>query len=105
MTKLSELKPSAQVAAEEKLDPAVAEELNRTTIANQLAIMVIQYRVDHDLSQSALGRILGMHQPAVARLEAGDHEPTVATLERLSSALGLDLHLHLNKGMAVLLSA
>jgi hypothetical protein len=29
----------------------------------------------------------------------------VATLERLSSALGLDLHLHLNKGMAVLLSA
>jgi predicted transcriptional regulator len=43
---------------------------------------VIGYRVDHGLSQTGLARLLGMHQPAVARLEAGDHEPSLATLSR-----------------------
>jgi transcriptional regulator with XRE-family HTH domain len=35
--------------------------------------------------------VIGMRQPYVARLEAGDHEPSPATLARLSLKLGLDL--------------
>ncbi len=34
--------------------------------------------------------MIGMRQPHVARLETGDHEPSLSTLARLSSALGLD---------------
>lgn len=45
------------------------------------------------LSQTALARILGMHQPAVARLEAGDHEPSLATLSRLARKLGVEFHI------------
>jgi len=45
-----------------------------------LAVRVIRYRTEHGPSQSALARQLGMRQPAIARLVAGDHEPSLATL-------------------------
>lgn len=34
-----------------------------------------------------------MGQSAVARLESGEHEPTIATLARLSRALGIEFHI------------
>jgi len=60
---------------------------------NQLADLVIQYRVGHGLTQADLARLLGGKQPAVARLESGDHEPTLATLTRLSRSLRISLRL------------
>ena len=45
-----------------------------------LAVRVIRYRTEHGPSQSALARQLGMRQPAISRLVAGDHEPSLATL-------------------------
>ena len=44
----------------------------------------------HQVSQTALGKQLGMNQPAIARLEAGEHNPSFETLCRLSSALGIE---------------
>jgi transcriptional regulator with XRE-family HTH domain len=74
-------------------DPEYRREYDRTRLANDVAIKVIGYRIRHGLSQVQLGRLLGMRQPHVARLEAGDHEPSVATLARLADALGLDFSL------------
>ncbi|MGH9072471.1 MAG: helix-turn-helix domain-containing protein [Acidimicrobiales bacterium] len=91
MVKLSELRSSEEIAAEELRDPQVRHEYERTALANSVAIRVIRYRADHGLSQSALGRQLGMRQPAVARLEAGDHEPSLTMLARLASGLGIGL--------------
>ncbi|HUB38746.1 MAG TPA: helix-turn-helix transcriptional regulator [Streptosporangiaceae bacterium] len=34
-----------------------------------------------------------MHQPAIARLEAGDHEPSLATLSRLARVLRIEFHI------------
>ncbi len=98
-------KTASHLAEEEARDPEVAAELVRTAVANQLAILVIQYRVDHDLTQTALARQLGMSQPAVARLEAGDHEPSVATLMRLARHLGITFRLQLSGDSAELVSA
>jgi transcriptional regulator with XRE-family HTH domain len=39
--------------------------------------------------------MLGMQQPAIARLEAGDHNPSIETLVRLSRGLGIDLHIYI----------
>jgi predicted transcriptional regulator len=36
---------------------------------------------------------VGMHQPAIAQLEVGDHEPSLATLSRFASVLGLEFHI------------
>lgn len=103
--KQTRTKTASLLAAEEARDPEVAAELARTAVANQLAILVIQYRVDHDLTQTALARKLGMSQPAVARLEAGDHEPSVATLMRLARHLGITLRLQLSGDSAELVLA
>jgi DNA-binding XRE family transcriptional regulator len=105
MTRLSELKTGEQLVADDVRDPAVAAELARTSVANQLAILIIQYRVEHGLTQTALARKLGIKQPAVARLEAGDHEPSVATLARLANRLSITLRLDVEPECVVLVSA
>lgn len=105
MSKLSESKTGDQLLAEDLQDPEVAAELARTAVANQLAILVIQYRVEHGLTQTALARQLGMRQPAIARLEAGDHEPSVATLARLANKLGVTFRLDLTPNSVELVSA
>lgn len=105
MTKLSDLRSAAQIAATESRDPEVAAELERTSVAEQVALLLATYRAEHGLSQTALAKVLGMHQPAIARLEAGSHEPTLATLARLSSALGVSLDVHIAPDSMVLRSA
>lgn len=93
MPKLSELTPATQIATEELGDPEVRREHERTALAHAVAMRIIGYRVEHRLSQTALARMLGMHQSAVARLEAGDHEPSLATLSRLAGKLGIEFHI------------
>jgi ribosome-binding protein aMBF1 (putative translation factor) len=105
MTKLSDLKSSREIAATESRDPEVAAELERTSVAEQVALLVTTYRVEHGLTQTGLAELLGMHQPAIARLEAGTHEPSLATLARLSSALGIRLDVHIAPDSMVLESA
>jgi transcriptional regulator with XRE-family HTH domain len=34
-----------------------------------------------------------MLQPAIAQLEIGDHEPSLAALSRFASVLGLEFHI------------
>ncbi|MGI9003722.1 MAG: helix-turn-helix transcriptional regulator [Pseudonocardia sp.] len=91
MLRISELATAGQVAAAERRDPDVRRELDRTALAHAVAMRVIRYRTEHSLSQTALARRLGMQQPAIARLEAGDHEPSLATLARLARGLSIDL--------------
>lgn len=90
MMKLSELRTADEIHEQNMRDLDYRREHERTRLANDVAIKVIKYRVSHGLSQAALGRLLGMRQPHVARLESGDHEPSLSTLARLSTALGLD---------------
>jgi ribosome-binding protein aMBF1 (putative translation factor) len=93
MPKLSELTTAAQIAAEELADPEIRREHERTALAHAVAMRVIGYRAGHGLSQTALAHVLGMHQSAVARLEAGEHEPSLATLTRLAGKLGIEFHI------------
>ena len=105
MTKLSGLKPAGQIAAEELHDPKVRAEMERTSVAEQVALLVTNYRVEHGLTQTDLARRLGMQQPAVARLEAGSHEPSLTSLVRLSNALGIHLNVEIGPDSVILQSA
>jgi transcriptional regulator with XRE-family HTH domain len=67
-------------------------------IARAVAIEVIKYRVEHSISQTELGRRLGIHQPAIARLESGSDNPSIETLKRLSQKLGIDLNINIHAG-------
>lgn len=84
------------VLQEELEDPEFREFWERTALARAVANQIIQYRLNHQLSQRELARRLGVSQPVVARLELGEHEIKMSTLLRLAHVLGLrvrvDIH-------------
>ncbi len=91
--KVSDLKTHEEVLAEHLQDPEFRREWERTRFADAVATRILAYRVDQGLTQTELAKRLGMNQSAVARLEAGDHEPSLATLRRLAQVLGLEFHI------------
>ena len=52
---------------------------------------IIARRNELSLSQRELARLVGMHQPAICRLERGDNNITVGTLFKVAHALSLDI--------------
>lgn len=98
MTRISELRSAEAVHEQNLCEPAYAAEHERTRFANEVAVQVLRYRDQHKLSQSAFGRLVGLRQPHVARLEAADHEPSLSTLARLSEALGMDFTIDVHAG-------
>jgi ribosome-binding protein aMBF1 (putative translation factor) len=76
-------------------DPKFRQAWERTALARAVALRLVEYRGENGLSQSALARKLQMQQPAIARLEAGDHNPSMDTLMRLSQGLGIDFHINI----------
>ena len=53
----------------------------------RIARAIIQLRMELDLSQEELARRVGTSPPAIARLESGQHRPSVDTLRRVAKAL------------------
>lgn len=104
--RLSDMTTSDQVLTEELRDPAFLREWERTAIARAVALKVLAYRTEHALSQRALARKLEMSQPQLARLEAGEHNPTIDTLARLARTLDVEfaLDIHPRQRAPVLLS-
>lgn len=94
--RLSDLKTSEEVLAEQLRDTDFRREWERTAVARAVAVKVVAYRAEHGLSQRALAQKLGMTQPQLARLEAGEHNPTIDTLARLAQTLdvefAIDIH-------------
>ncbi len=91
--RLDKMRTGDKVIARQLKNPRVRAQWDRTAVARAVAARLVEYRVEHALSQTALARLLGMKQPAVARLEAGEHNPSFDTLARLSSALGIEFHI------------
>ena len=88
---MADLIPFQQMLEEELRDPEFRAEWERRAPARAVANSLIGYRLDHGLTRTALGRSLGMSQPAIARLETGDHLPTLQTLLKLAEALDLEI--------------
>src|SRR5215213_798799 len=89
--KLEDLISFEQLLDEHLHDPEFRAEWERLAPAREVANWLIGYRADHGLTQTALARLLGMSLPAIARLESGDHLPTLQTLMRLAEALDLEI--------------
>lgn len=99
---VSDMARSDQILERQLRNPALRAEWERTAVGRAVAVRLVEYRVEHQLTQTALARQLGMKQPAVARLEAGEHNPSFETLSRLSSALGIEFHIDVTpKGVAI----
>jgi transcriptional regulator with XRE-family HTH domain len=79
------------VLEEELQDPTFRAEWEASAPARAIANRLIQYRIEHGLTQTALARMLGMRQPAISRLEIGEHVPTLPTLIRIARTLGIEI--------------
>lgn len=89
MPRVSGLKTASQIAAEELADPGIRREHERTGAGSRGRDPRDRLPVDHGLAQSGLARVLGMHQPVIARPEADDREPSLASLARLARVRGV----------------
>ena len=72
-------------------DPAYGAALEELSPYEAIARQLLAFRIAHGLSQTELARRCGVSQPAIARLERGEHEPRLATLRRVAHALDADL--------------
>lgn len=89
--KLSEMKTNDELIAEQlRTDPEFRVEWERTALARAVAVAIVRYRAEHDLSQRDLAQRLGMRQPQIARLELGEVNPSIETLMRLVSELKIE---------------
>jgi DNA-binding XRE family transcriptional regulator len=55
----------------------------------RLGARLRELRVAAGLTQAELARRTGIHRPNIARVEAGRHTPSLETLARLASAIGV----------------
>ena len=76
------------VLARSLQNPEIRAEWDRTALARDVSIWLLRYRKDHNLTQTELADLLDWKQPAVARLERGEHEPSISTLHHLIDRLG-----------------
>ncbi|HVC77575.1 MAG TPA: hypothetical protein VND96_13775 [Candidatus Micrarchaeaceae archaeon] len=83
--------------AEHTRDPEYWAEHERTALARAMAIEVTRYRMEHRLLQRALARQPGMPQPAIARLDPGDVNPSIDTLLHLARELGIAIHFDITR--------
>lgn len=84
------LRSTAEIREEQlRQDPAFRAYWERTALARAVALVLIGYRLKHHLTQTQLAEKLGVRQPQVARLEMGEHTPSLEMLQRLASRLGL----------------
>jgi ribosome-binding protein aMBF1 (putative translation factor) len=89
--KLSEMKTNDELITEQlRTDPAFRAQWERTALARAVAVAIVRYRAEHNLSQRDLAQRLGMQQPQVARLELGEVNPSMRTLMRVASRLGIE---------------
>lgn len=79
------------IEAELRTDPAFHTEWKRTALGRAVAIALVSYRAERDLSQRDLAERLRMTVAQVGRLEAGDSNPSRDTLARVSSQLGVEI--------------
>ena len=71
-----------------------------TALASTVGVAIAKYRYEHKLSLTALGKMIGMRQRQVTRLEDGEHNPTIETLTRVCDALGLEITITIGPKLA-----
>jgi transcriptional regulator with XRE-family HTH domain len=57
------------------------------SLRDVMATRIKEWRAQRGLSQRDLADVSGVSREYIARLELGQHDPTVSTLEKLAKAL------------------
>ncbi len=85
--------PFEDVLARALKDPEVKKGYDALELEFSIIEQVIRKRLAKGLSQKQLAEKIGTKQSAIARLEGGNTNPSVAFLEKVSKALGSKLQI------------
>src|SRR4051812_18929715 len=85
------------VARELNADDEFRRDWDKHAPARLVATKLIEYRSDHDLSQRALGALLGVKQPQIARWESGGALPSADNLALIAGTLDIEIVLSFAK--------
>ena len=97
------MKPHRQYINEQiKRDPKFFKDLEDAKVQVRVAVMIARLREERGLSQRDLAKIVGIKQPQIARLEKGDHLPSLETLLRLADALSARVVIGPNQHLEIL---
>jgi transcriptional regulator with XRE-family HTH domain len=72
-------------------DPEFREALDLEFPYRELSLEIGGLRADLEMTQTEFGRLVGVPQSTIARLESGKQAPSVATLKRIAKATGAEL--------------
>ncbi len=88
---MTKTKSFDSLLAEEQLaNPSFRAEWQRLAPARAFSIALLRYRADNDLNQRQLAKRLGVSQPRVVKLEAGEHNPEIDTVINAVRRLGIE---------------
>jgi DNA-binding XRE family transcriptional regulator len=71
-----------------KADPEYRKVRAQFARAEAVARLLIQIRMQRNLTQAQLAKLMGTSVPTISRLESGTHMPSLTTLSRLVEAAG-----------------
>ncbi len=74
-------------------DPEAKKAYDALEVEYSIITQVIKKRLEKGLTQKQLAAKMGTKQSAIARLEGGNSNPSVAFLEKVSKALGSKLQI------------
>jgi transcriptional regulator with XRE-family HTH domain len=78
-------------AAIEAEHPEIAEVAHEVDPPYILGLNVMNLRAARGMTQAQLAAAIGVSQPRIAEVEAGDANPRLATLAKIAHALGVSL--------------
>jgi DNA-binding XRE family transcriptional regulator len=74
-------------------DPETYQEYKALEPEYELIRQIIKARMEQDMTQSELARLIGTKQSNISRLEGGDYNPSLQFLKRVARGLGKELHI------------
>lgn len=72
-------------------DPVVKSEYEALGPEYELVKTIIRERIKRGWSQTQLAEAIGSRQPVISRLEQGNGNPSLSTLQKIATALNLSL--------------
>lgn len=78
---------------EQLKDPEIKTEWDRLEPEFQIVRALIKIRAEKHISQKQLAELTGINQADISRIENGNANPSLRTLQRLANGLGMKLKL------------
>ncbi len=75
---------------------SVRTEYDALSTEYEVVKTIIKHRLERGWSQTELAKAIGSQQPVISRLERGEGNPSLNTLQRIAKALDLSLRVSMS---------